>query len=463
MAKFGTDLTTGSIPNHIWAFSLPMLIGSFLQTAYSFVNAIWVGQFLGTQALAAVTVSFPVIFVVFGFGLGMTLATNILISQAYGAKQFDELRKITDSSVILVFGVSFIFAVLGWIFSPEILGAMNTPPDLLPIAVNYLRIFLLSLPLAFGMFLIRSMLQGVGDSRTPLYFQFGSVLLTAALDPVLIFGWFGFPKLGLNGTAWSTLFSETAALICISIYLNRSDASISLRWPRARHLGAITMKTIRIGLPSSIQQCLLSIGMVLITGIVNSFGELATAAFGAASRIDMIVFMPAMSFGMAISTITGQNLGAGRLDRVREIFKWGCIFTGGITLTLSLIVELFPTTLLKIFITDPAVLQMGTSYLHIVGASYIFFAFMFISSGVINGSGATLATTIISLISLWIFRVPGAYYLAQHLKSVSGVWYAVAFSFGLSMFASMAYYFSGHWLRSYQKNRPAPHEPTQLT
>lgn len=217
MSEFGTDLTTGSIPKHIWAFSLPMLIGSFLQTAYSFVNAIWVGQFLGTQALAAVTVSFPVIFVVFGFGLGMTLATNILISQAYGAKKFDELRLITDSSVILVFGISVFFAIFGWIFSPEILSAMNTPPDVLHLAVDYLRIFVLSLPFAFGMFLIRSMLQGVGDSKTPLYFLLGSVLLTAALDPVLIFGKFGFPKLGLNGTAWATLFSETMALILVPL------------------------------------------------------------------------------------------------------------------------------------------------------------------------------------------------------------------------------------------------------
>ena len=461
MAKIGTDLTTGSIPKHIWAFSLPMLIGSFLQTAYSFVNAIWVGQFLGTQALAAVTVSFPVVFVVFGFGLGMTLATNILISQAYGAKKFEDLQEIVDSSVILVFGLSFAFAALGWIFSPQILGAMNTPPDLLPIAVSYLRVFLLCLPFAFGMFLIRSMLQGVGDSRTPLYFQFGSVLLTAALDPLLIFGKFGLPKLGLNGTAWSTLISEVAALIFVSIYLNRSDTPISLRWPRFRHLGPITMKTIRIGLPSSVQQCLLSIGMVLITGIVNSFGELATAAFGAASRIEMIVFMPAMSLGMAISTITGQNLGAQRIDRVRDIFKWGCIFTGVVTLTLSAIVELFPETLLRIFINDPAVLQMGTSYLHIVGASYICFALMFISSGIINGSGATIATTVISLASLWIFRVPGAYYLAQHLKSVSGVWYAVSFSFCLSMIASMAYYFSGRWLKNYEKNHPKSVSPTE--
>ena len=452
MSEFGTDLTTGSIPKHIWAFSLPMLIGSFLQTAYSFVNAIWVGQFLGTQALAAVTVSFPVIFVVFGFGLGMTLATNILISQAYGAKKFDELRLITDSSVILVFGISVFFAIFGWIFSPEILSAMNTPPDVLHLAVDYLRIFVLSLPFAFGMFLIRSMLQGVGDSKTPLYFLLGSVLLTAALDPVLIFGKFGFPKLGLNGTAWATLFSETMALILASLYLNHSRAPISIRWPHLKHLGPITAKTIRIGLPSSVQQCLLSIGFVLITGIVNSYGELATAALGAASRIDMIVFMPAMSFGMAISTLTGQNLGAGRLDRVRQIFKWGCLFTAAITLTITLIVEVFPELLLRIFTPDVTVISMGASYLHIVGISYLFFALMFISSGVINGAGATLSTTIISLVSLWVVRVPGAYYLSQHLKSVTGVWYAVSFSFALSMVASMAYYFSGHWLVTFKKN-----------
>ncbi|QRK04944.1 MATE family efflux transporter [Archangium violaceum] len=453
--SFGRDLTTGSIPKHMVAFSIPMLIGSFLQTAYSFVNAIWVGQFLGIEALAAVTVSFPVVFVLFAIGMGLTLATNILVSQNFGARRMDELRKVVDSSTVLTYSLGIVLTILGEIFAPAILRAMDTPPEVLAESIGYLRIFLLSLPFSFGIFLLRSMLQGVGDSKTPLYFQFGSVLFTTILDPILIFGWMGLPKLGLNGTAWATLISQAVALVILITYLRAKKVPVAPAWPRFNHLGPITWTTLRIGVPSAFQQSLVSIGMVMVTGIVNGFGEVATAAFGAASRIDQIAFLPAMTFGMSISTLAGQNLGAGHHDRVREIFKWGCLFSGGITLIISGVAVAFPEALLRIFVSDPAVIGPGISYLHIVGACYVLFALIFVSNGIINGAGNTLMTTVFSLISLWVVRVPVAYWLSKRMGSVTGVWYAIALSFAVSLVVSMGYYFSGHWQRSLKRRSPA--------
>lgn len=453
--SFGRDLTTGSIPKHMVAFSIPMLIGSFLQTAYSFVNAIWVGQFLGTAALAAVTVSFPVVFVLFAIGMGLTLATNILVSQYFGARRMDELRKVVDSSTVLTYSLGIVLTILGELFAPAILRAMDTPPEVLAESISYLRIFLLSLPFSFGIFLMRSMLQGVGDSKTPLYFQFGSVLLTTALDPILIFGWMGLPKLGLNGTAWATLISHVVALVVLIAYLRVKKVPVAPAWPRFNHLGPSTWTILRIGVPSAFQQSLVSIGMVMVTGIVNGFGEISTAAFGAASRIDQIAFLPAMTFGMSISTLAGQNLGAGHHHRVREIFKWGCLFSGGITLLISGVAVAFPEALLRIFVSDPSVIGPGTSYLHIVGACYVLFALMFVSNGIINGAGNTLVTTVFSLISLWVVRVPVAYWLSKRMGSVTGVWYAIALSFAVSLVVSMGYYFSGRWKRSLGRRPPA--------
>ncbi len=287
-SKFGADLTTGSIPKHIVTFSLPMLLGSLLQTAYSFINAIWVGQFLGTGALAAVTVSFPVIFTLFGIAMGMTLATNILVSQSFGAKRFEELRKVIDSSSVLILSLGVLLATLGEIFAPYILRAMGTPPDIFDASLSYLRISFLSLPFSFGLFAIRSMLQGIGDSKTALYFQLGSVVLTTVLDPLLIFGRLGLPKLGLNGTAWATLFAQALVLAMLVAYLHLQKAPVAPKWPRFSHIGPEIWQTLRIGIPASVQQSLVSLGMVMVTGIVNSFGEISTAAFGAASRIDQI-------------------------------------------------------------------------------------------------------------------------------------------------------------------------------
>ncbi len=454
---YGTDLTTGSIPRHIVTFSMPMLVGSMLQTAYSFINAIWVGQFLGTGALATVTVSFPVIFTMFGIGMGMTLATNILVSQSFGAKRFDELRRVVDSSTVVILALGLVLTALGELFTPHILRAMDTPEDIYQGAVDYLRLVLLSLPFSFGMFALRSMLQGMGDSKTPLYFQFVSVLLTTVLDPLLIFGHLGLPRLGLNGTAWATIVSQVLVLVALVAWLHRKKSPIAPGWPRLSHLGPETRKTFRIGLPASVQQSLVSLGMVLVTGIVNRFGEISTAAFGAASRIDQIAFMPAITFGMAISTLAGQNLGAGHHDRVKEVFKWGCLFSGLITGAISLVAVIFPRALLRVFITDPVVVELGTSYLHIVGACYVLFGLMFVSNGIINGAGATLVTTLISLISLWGARVPLAYFLSGRMHDVKGIWIAIAISFAVSLSCSMAYYFSGHWKRRVvQRPPPSP-------
>jgi putative MATE family efflux protein len=454
--NFGTDLTTGSIPRHIVTFSLPMLIGSLLQTAYSFINAIWVGQFLGTGALATVTVSFPVIFTLFGIGMGMTLATNILVSQSYGAKRFDELRRVVDSSTVLILGLGLLLTLLGEVFTPHILRAMDTPEDIFDASVNYLRIVLLSLPFSFAMFALRSMLQGMGDSKTPLYFQLVSVVLTTVLDPLLIFGHLGLPRLGLNGTAWATIVSQVLVLIALVAWLHRQKSPVAPGWPHIRHLGPETWRTFRIGIPASIQQSLVSLGMVLVTGIVNGFGEISTAAFGAASRIDQIAFMPAINFGMAISTLAGQNLGAGHVGRVRQIFGWGCAFSGAITLVISAVAVLFPEALLKVFIRDPVVVGLGTSYLHIVGACYVLFGLTFVSNGIINGAGATLVTTVISLLSLWVARVPLAYALSRQMHDVKGVWYAIAISFVISLGCSMAYYFSGRWKRGLTRRMASP-------
>jgi putative MATE family efflux protein len=456
---FGRDLTTGSIPRHMVAFALPMLLGSFLQTAYSFVNAIWVGQYLGTAALAAVTVSFPIVFVLFAIGMGLTLATNILVSQSFGAQRMDELKRTVDSSTVLIGSLGIVLALLGQLFAPGILRAMDTPPDILDAAATYLRIFLLSMPLGFGLLLARSLLQGVGDSKTPLYFQAGSLLFTAVMDPVLMLGWLGFPRLGLNGTAWATVAAQLLTLTSLIAYLHAKKVPVAPSWPRFSHLGPITWKMLRIGLPSALQQSLISIGMVFVTSIVNGFGETATAAFGAASRIDQIAFLPAITFGMAISTLTGQNLGAGRLDRIRDIFRWGCVFSGGITLAITAVAVSVPGKLLSIFVSDPAVLQPGIAYLHTVGACYLFFALVFVPNGIINGAGHTLTTTLASLIGLWLVRVPVAYWLSRRLGSVQGVWYAIALSFAVLLATNMAYYFSGRWKRPPGKKPPAAAPP----
>lgn len=435
-----------------------MLIGSTLQTAYSFVNAIWVGKFLGKTALAAVTVSFPIIFVLMALAGGLTLAANILISQYVGAREWPQVKKVVQTSTGLIILLSLVLTAVGELFTAPMLRAMGTPADVLPVAIVYMRIILATLPLNFGLFLISSMLRGVGDSTTPLYFQAIFLVITAVLDPVLMFGLVGMPRLGLNGTAVATVITQFGALASACIYLHRKGSIVSPDWRRLHidwNMGWILTK---IGFPSAIQQALVSVGMVVVIGCINAFGENATAAFGAAMRIDQIAFMPAMTVGMAISTVVGQNVGAQKHHRVPEAFWWGILIGGGITLLVSAVTLTFPGALLSMFINtqrDPGVLPIGVGYLRIVGAFYTVFAIFFVSNGVINGSGQTLITTIISLIGLWILRVPLAYLLPKYLThDVTGIWYAMGISSTVGMLISVTYYASGRWKRTVVQHRP---------
>ena len=447
----GRDLTTGSIPRHLIAFSVPMLAGSAIQTGYSIVNAIWVGRGLGTAAMAAVTVSFPVIFILMAVAGGLTMASNILASQSYGAKDWSQLRRVIQNSTVLVLALSIMIIVCGEWSAEHILRLVDTPPEVLPMAVGYLRVLLCSMPFMFAIFLLASLLRGVGDSKTPLYFQGIFLGVNAILDPLFMFGWLGFPKLGLNGTAVATIIAQGCSVIALSNYLHRKRHIVQPHWTDLRLNLETSLLTLRIGVPSMIQQALVSIGMLFIIGLVNAYGEDGAAAFGAASRIDQVAFMPAMTLGMAVSTLSGQNIGAGHHHRVKEVFKWGMLLSCGITLVASVIAVTFPRLLLKMFISDPHVIALGARYLQIVGGGYVLFSVMFVSNGVINGAGHTLITTLISLVGLWIVRVPLATYLSHSMHRLDGIWYAMVISFATGSLISVTYYLSGRWKRPIKK------------
>lgn len=437
-------------------FALPMLAGNLLQISYGIINTMWVGHFLGENALSAAANGFSVLFLLIAVGAGLTLATNILISQYCGARNWAQVKRVVQSSTTLIFGLSFVLMLIGEYFTPALLRMLDTPPAVTALATGYLRVFLITLPCGFGFFLISSMLRGAGDSLTPLKFMAVSVAVTTVLDPVLMLGWLGFPRLGLNGTAVSSILAQVVALIALLGYLQRKRHLVAPDWLHLSIDWETTWQTIRIGVPAVVQQSLVSIGMLFVIRFVNDFGTTASAAFGVASRIDQVAFFPAMTIGMAVSTLTGQNIGANKYHRVREIFRWGLLFGCGITLLVTLIAVIAPQVLLHMFTGDAKVIAIGAHYLQIVGACYVLFAILFVSNGVINGAGHTFMTTVISLVSLWAVRVPLAWAFTHAMHSVTGVWYAMAISFVVSMLISVAYYFSGRWKRAIIKHQPAP-------
>lgn len=445
VAGYGADLTQGSIRRHLVLFSVPLFLGNALQIGYGIVNALWVGNGLGANEMAALTVSFSVYYVLIAVAAGLTLATSILAAQAYGGKDFARLHRVVNNSVVLVGLISLICMAAGLFWSGELLALLHTPLSLVPAAQGYLKILLLATPFLFGMFLVASLLRGTGDSITPLYFQGAAIVITAILDPILMFGWLGFPRMGLNGTAYGTIFAHIVMLAALLIYIGKKKHVAAPDWRNLRMDRTTSLLTMKIGVPSALQQTLVAVATVAVIGLVNKFGSDSIAAYGITMRVDLLAMMPGSTIGMAVSTLAGQNIGARRFDRVRKVFWNGLFLSCGMTLAASLAAFIIPGFLMRLFVKDPEVIAIGTLYLRILAAGYLFFAVTYVSNGIINGSGNTFATTMFSLISLWVIRIPLAAWLSKLTGRVEAIWVSILISFAILTVISLVYYARGSW------------------
>lgn len=447
--RLGTDLTVGSVPRHLLAFSIPLLIGNFARTSYHLINIIWVGHLVGKDAVGAVGASFPIIFVLIGVFIGMSLATTVLVAQYYGAKKYDMVERVASNSFALTLIIGGFLSIAGALLSDYLLRLMETPPENFAMASSYLRLNLVGFTLLYLDFQIHSVLRGMGNAVIPLVFSCISMGINALIDPFFIGGFGPFPLHGLDGAAYATILSEVVTLVFSIVYLNRKSRMAVFNPRRFIFDRQITIQLFKIGLPSVAQGSLVSISTMFVTGFVNAFGSAATNAFGAVGRIDMFVFLPAMSLGTAVSAMTGQNIGAGKPERIGQIFRWGNGLASAMTISISLIVVFLSRAILVAFGLggDANVVDIGISYMRIVGSCYVFFAIMSISNGIINGAGHTMITMVFTFLSLWIIRVPLAWLLSKTFLGITGIWVGVSLSFAVTMIISLVYYYSGRWKR----------------
>ncbi len=448
--KFGKDLTEGSVPRHLLHLAVPMLLANLLGTSYSFVDAIWIGRYVGKEALGAVAVSFPVTFIFIGVAAGATIATTVLVSQFYGARNQVMLSKTIGTSFALTLILGLISAAAGILAAEWILRSLGTPEEVLQLAESYLKITFLGLPVMFMHFLVSAVLRGMGDTKTPLYFMVVGVTLNAILDPLMIIGIGPFPPMGLNGAAWASFICPVIGLILCVAYLWRKGGALTAGVKFFSIDAGIAKLIAKIGFPSIIQQTSISFGIATVTSIVNSFGTAAIAAFGIGGRIDSVAFLPAQSIGLAVSTLSGQNIGAKRYDRIPQVFKWGLIMTFCITFFLAILFVSIPEILMAPFMSapDPEVIEIGKGYLRLAAPFITCFAIMFVSNGVINGAGHTFTTLIFTLIAVWGIRIPFATLLSRTGLGIKGVWVSYAIGFTTTMCISLLWYRSGRWKKA---------------
>lgn len=434
------DLTEGNSGSLIFKFAMPMLIGNVFQQLYNIVDSIVVGRYVGKEALAAVGASFPLIFMLISFVVGVAMGTTIIISQYFGARDMKMVKRSIDTMYIFLFFASILVTVLGITLSKPIFRLINLPEDVMPQAVAYFNVYLSGLIFFFGFNGISSVLRGLGDSKTPLYFLVIATIMNVALDLlfVAVFKW------GVAGAAWATVISQAGACITGIIFLNRTHEIVKLNSLKLVFDKAIFRKSLMIGLPTGLQQTFVSMGMLAITRIVNGFGTDVIAAYSAAGRLDSLAGMPAMNFGAALSTFVGQNLGANKPERVRQGFKATLMMSGALALITSLFVIIFRHQLMHLFTEDAAVISIGAEYLVIVSSFYIFFSAMFVIGGVMRGAGDTLIPMFITLFALWAIRIPAAWILSQYF-GVDGIWWSIPVAWFIGMSLSYLYYLKGNW------------------
>ena len=442
----GYDLTRGSMLRHVISFSIPMLLGNLLQALYNTVDSIWVGRFLGPKALGAVSVSFPIIFVLVSLVMGTTMGATVLVAQYMGAKQLDMVKRTINNTFVLLTTSALAVSAVGIAFNEKILRLINTPEEIMIMASSYLNIFLTGLVFMFGYNAISAILRGLGDSKTPLKFLAMSTAINILLDPLLILGIGPFPRMEIAGAALATTIAQGVSFFVAVVYLNRKDHLISINLKNFVFDRVITAKTVKIGIPSGIQMSVVSVGMLVVSSLINSFGTDTVATFGMASRLDQFAIMPSQSIAMATSAIAGQNIGANKQENVRDTVKWATILAVSISIVLTLIAQLMPGMLLGLFTSDNKVLEQAVGALRILSLAYVFSAIMFVTNGFLRGAGDTMATMVLSITSLWLIRLPLARVLSKMLGfGAKGIWMAIVISTVISMLMSRIYYASGRW------------------
>jgi putative MATE family efflux protein len=428
------------------AFLGPMLLSNVLQSMAGTVNNVFVGQMLGTRAVAAVSAIFPIVFFFISLVIGIGAGAAVLIGQAWGAKEKHKVKAIAGTALCLGLLLGFAVALLGNSFASHVLAWLCVPAGVLPDATRYARTMMVAMPGLMVFVLATQLLRGVGDTITPMLALLLSTIVSCALTPALIRGWAGLPMLGVTGAAAASVVSFVVALTFLAWRTRSLDHPLApdrelvqlLRLdPRVLRL------VIRIGLPAGLQMILISLAEIALLALVNNHGSTATAAYGAVNQVVNYAQFPAMSIAITASILGAQAIGAGRVERLRHIARTGLLMNLLLTGSLVALGYTFSRQLLGLFITSPAVVELAQSLLHIMLWSSVVYGFAQVLGGVMRASGAVWVPTAISILCIAAVEVPSAYVLSAQF-GIHGVWMAYPIAF-TATFALQAGYYLLFW------------------
>ena len=423
-------------------FLLPLMLSNVLQSLNGTINTIYIGQLIGVEALAAVSVFFPIMLLLISFIIGLASGATVLIGQAWGARNVDKIKEITGTTLVASFLGGLVIAVLGGFFAGDIMTLLGTPVAIAGLATDYGRVMLIGMPGLFIFMVVTSVLRGVGDTVTPLVSLVISILCGLLITPALILGWGGLPQLGVVSAAVATIAGFLMVLVFLFFFLRwrkhpMAPDRVLLGYLRIN--GPLFLTVLRLGIPAGIQMIVASLAGIIVVGLVTRFGSEATAAYGALNQVLGYVQFPAMSIAIASSIFAAQAIGAGDVSRLGAITRTGLIMNLFLTGGLVVIAYLFSERLVALFITDAEVIALTQDLLHIVLWSVVLFGMAQTFTGVMRAAGTVWVPMFIGLGAILLIEVPGAIYLSRTI-GLEGIWIAYAAAFSAMMLMQGAYY-----------------------
>ncbi|CUX32432.1 MATE family efflux transporter [Clostridium sp. C105KSO13] len=425
----------------LFVFALPIIIGNLFQQAYTMADSAVVGRFVSEKALAAVGASYSLTNIFICIAIGGGIGASVIVSRYYGAKQYDKMKTAVFTSFISFLLISLLLAAFGLLFSKKIMILLNTPADVLDMAIVYLNIYFLGLPFLFMYNVLSAMFNALGKSRIPLYFLIFSSVFNIALDVIFVTQF----DMGVAGVAWATLIAQGISVVLSCIVLIRELRKLECGHKKLFDKTELLTMT-KIALPSILQQSTVSIGMMLVQSVVNSFGSEALAGFSGAMRVESICIVPMMGIGNAVSSYTAQNIGARKEDRVVEGYHVSNKMVIACAVAICLILELFNRQIISLFLgadgTEVA-MSTGENYLTFMGWFFCLIGFKMTVDGLLRGAGDMKMFTIANLVNLFI-RVAVSVSFAPRF-GIQVIWYAVPIGWLVNWIISFLQYRTGKW------------------
>ncbi len=425
-----------------------MAVGGAVQSSYHLINAFWVGR-LGADAIAVVSVSFPVNLLLISLGSGLSLASTILIAQFHGARDRGQVNHIVAQSLTTQCVLSLSLALLGYLAAPWILRAIGAGEGIFDDALAYLRVALFGTVFLFVSVLYQAILRGIGEARAPMRVIVASVGINALLDPLLIFGWGPVTGLGVMGAAWATVLTQGITAATGIWLMFRPRFGLTVDWPDLRPRRATIGRMLKLGFPASLEQSMQALTVSAMTVLAAKFGTVVLAAYGLAFRLLTFTIIPVFSVSMATSILVGQRMGAGDHDRARATTYRSAALSFAMMLVIGSLLSVFAPFILGLFVPeDPALIRQGAAVLQILTLAYPLTGLQLAFNGAFRGAGDTFTAMLLTLCGIWLVQLPAAYVLSQHSPLGSdGLWWSNVVATCTTATVALVYFRSNRWLR----------------